>query len=70
MNGVSLGNHASARRNAATSISSRAQAEDEFVAMREAKDKKLNMPRLILPAVQINMRGGNLPDPRRTAPAT
>lgn len=37
--------------------------EDEFVAMREARDKKLSMPRLILPAVQVNMRGGELPAP-------
>jgi glyoxylase-like metal-dependent hydrolase (beta-lactamase superfamily II) len=36
-------------------------SEDEFVAMRETKDKKLDMPRLILPAVQVNMRAGHLP---------
>ena len=35
--------------------------EDAFVAMRNAKDKKLDMPRLILPAVQVNMRAGHLP---------
>lgn len=35
--------------------------EDEFVAMREARDITLNMPRLILPSVQINMRAGHLP---------
>jgi glyoxylase-like metal-dependent hydrolase (beta-lactamase superfamily II) len=35
--------------------------EDAFVAMRTAKDKKLDMPRLILPAVQVNMRAGHLP---------
>ena len=35
--------------------------EDAFVAMREAKDASLGMPALILPAVQINMRGGQLP---------
>ncbi len=35
--------------------------EDDFVAMREAKDRTLDMPRLILPAVQVNMRGGQLP---------
>lgn len=35
--------------------------EDTFVAMREAKDKKLDMPRLILPAVQVNMRAGHMP---------
>lgn len=36
-------------------------SEDEFVAMREARDKKLDLPRLILPSVQINMRAGVLP---------
>jgi len=35
--------------------------EDAFVAMREARDKGLDMPRLILPAVQINMRAGHMP---------
>lgn len=38
-------------------------AEDEFVAMREARDATLGMPRLILPSVQVNMRGGHLPPP-------
>ena len=36
-------------------------SEDEFVAMREARDKTLAMPRLILPSVQVNMRAGHLP---------
>ena len=36
-------------------------SEDDFVAMREARDKTLAMPRLILPAVQVNMRAGHLP---------
>lgn len=36
-------------------------SEDAFVAMREGRDKTLAMPRLILPAVQINMRAGRLP---------
>ncbi|MFN3863573.1 MAG: MBL fold metallo-hydrolase [Erythrobacter sp.] len=35
--------------------------EDEFVAMREARDATLEMPRLILPSVQVNMRAGHLP---------
>jgi glyoxylase-like metal-dependent hydrolase (beta-lactamase superfamily II) len=38
-------------------------SEQEFVAMRTARDASLPMPRLILPAIQINMRGGNLPAP-------
>jgi len=37
--------------------------EDEFVAMRAARDATLEMPRLILPSVQINMRGGRFPEP-------
>jgi glyoxylase-like metal-dependent hydrolase (beta-lactamase superfamily II) len=37
--------------------------EDEFVAMRTARDKTLGMPKLILPSLQINMRGGRLPEP-------
>lgn len=36
-------------------------SEDDFVAMREARDAKLDMPRLILPAIQVNMRAGRLP---------
>ncbi|WP_417316857.1 MBL fold metallo-hydrolase [Emcibacter sp.] len=35
--------------------------EDEFVNMRTARDKTLDMPRLILPSVQVNMRAGELP---------
>jgi glyoxylase-like metal-dependent hydrolase (beta-lactamase superfamily II) len=37
--------------------------EDEFVAMRTARDKTLDMPRLILPSIQVNIRGGQLPPP-------
>lgn len=35
--------------------------EDEFVQMREARDASLEMPVLILPSVQINMRAGHFP---------
>ncbi|MES2025672.1 MAG: MBL fold metallo-hydrolase [Pseudomonadota bacterium] len=35
--------------------------EDDFVAMRTARDKTLGMPTLILPAIQINIRAGNMP---------
>jgi glyoxylase-like metal-dependent hydrolase (beta-lactamase superfamily II) len=35
--------------------------EETFVAMRRARDAELNMPALILPSVQVNMRGGELP---------
>lgn len=37
--------------------------EDEFVAMRTKRDATLEMPRLILPSIQVNMRAGNLPEP-------
>ena len=35
--------------------------EDAFVTMREARDKTLDMPALLLPAIQINIRAGELP---------
>lgn len=38
-------------------------SEEQFVAMRSARDATLSMPALMLPAVQINMRGGHLPEP-------
>jgi glyoxylase-like metal-dependent hydrolase (beta-lactamase superfamily II) len=38
-------------------------SEDEFVAMREARDKTLAVPRLILPSLQVNIRAGHLPEP-------
>ena len=37
--------------------------EEEFVTMRTDRDKTLNMPRLILPSVQVNMRAGRMPPP-------
>ena len=37
--------------------------EEAFVAMRTARDATLSMPTLILPAVQVNMRAGHLPEP-------
>lgn len=35
--------------------------EDDFVQMRAARDATLAVPRLLLPAVQVNMRAGALP---------
>ncbi|HDZ08361.1 MBL fold metallo-hydrolase [Pseudohongiella sp.] len=35
--------------------------EDDFVAMREARDATLDMPVLILPSLQVNMRAGHFP---------
>ncbi len=38
-------------------------SEAEFVKLRKARDKTLAMPRLILPSLQVNIRGGALPGP-------
>ena len=35
--------------------------EDEFVAMRKARDATLDVPTLILPSIQVNVRAGKLP---------
>jgi len=37
--------------------------EQAYVALREARDKTLPMPKLILHALQVNVRGGRLPEP-------
>lgn len=37
--------------------------EADFVAMRTSRDKTLDMPVLIFPSVQVNMRAGNMPPP-------
>jgi glyoxylase-like metal-dependent hydrolase (beta-lactamase superfamily II) len=36
-------------------------SEDRFVELREARDRTLAMPRLIIPSLQVNIRGGELP---------
>lgn len=36
-------------------------SEEDFVSMRTERDATLDMPRLILPSVQVNMRAGHLP---------
>jgi len=38
-------------------------SEDQFVDMRQARDATLDMPSLILPSVQVNIRGGHMPEP-------
>jgi glyoxylase-like metal-dependent hydrolase (beta-lactamase superfamily II) len=38
-------------------------SEDDFVAMRTARDATLAVPKLLLPSVQVNMRAGHLPKP-------
>jgi len=35
--------------------------EDEYVAMREAKDRTLGTPKLLIPSIQVNMRAGRMP---------
>jgi glyoxylase-like metal-dependent hydrolase (beta-lactamase superfamily II) len=37
--------------------------ETAFVGARKAQDATLSMPTLILPSIQVNIRGGNLPEP-------
>jgi len=37
--------------------------EADFIAMREGRDKELGMPKLILPAIQVNVQAGQLPSP-------
>ncbi|MCB9815212.1 MBL fold metallo-hydrolase [Candidatus Nomurabacteria bacterium] len=37
--------------------------KDRFKKMREERDAQLGMPKLIIPSIQVNMRGGNLPLP-------
>ena len=36
-------------------------SEDDFVAMREARDATLAAPHLLMPSIQVNMRAGKLP---------
>jgi glyoxylase-like metal-dependent hydrolase (beta-lactamase superfamily II) len=37
--------------------------EEDYVAMREARDATLSVPKLLYPAIQVNIRGGRLPPP-------
>ncbi len=47
----------------ASNIHMKCKSEDEFVRFRQAKDASLPMPKLILHALQVNIRGGQLPEP-------
>lgn len=38
-------------------------SEDDFIQMRNKRDATLDMPNLILPSIQINIRAGHLPEP-------
>ncbi len=42
---------------------------DAFVALRTARDATLPVPRLLLPAIQVNIRGGQLPLPENNGTA-
>ena len=37
-------------------------SEDEFVTMRQERDAALDMPKLIMPSIQVNMRAGHFPE--------
>ena len=39
------------------------RSEDDYVALREARDATLKAPQLILPSLQVNIRAGALPPP-------
>ena len=41
----------------------RAPTREAFVALRDDRDRQLPMPNLILHALQVNIRGGRLPEP-------
>ncbi len=46
-----------------------ARTQAEFVALRQARDATLPMPRLIIPSLQINMRAGHMPEPEANGTA-
>jgi glyoxylase-like metal-dependent hydrolase (beta-lactamase superfamily II) len=39
------------------------RAREDFIALRQARDASLAMPRLIIPSLQVNMRAGHMPEP-------
>jgi glyoxylase-like metal-dependent hydrolase (beta-lactamase superfamily II) len=39
------------------------KTKEDFMAMRDARDATLAMPRLIIPSLQVNMRAGQMPEP-------
>lgn len=52
-----------AQQKAENSHLRKARTEAEFVALRQARDRELPMPKLILHSLQVNIRGGRLPEP-------
>lgn len=39
------------------------RSKEEFIRMRQARDRTLGLPALIIPSVQLNVRGGDFPPP-------
>ncbi len=39
------------------------RTREEFIKFRTERDAQLDMPRLIIPSIQVNMRAGNMPEP-------
>ena len=39
------------------------KSKDDFIKLRDERDAKLAMPKLIVPSLQVNMRAGNMPEP-------
>jgi len=37
------------------------QSRDDFITLRETRDKQLAVPKLIIPSLQVNMRAGEVP---------
>lgn len=58
-----------AEQKATNSHISKCKTEAEFVAVREARDATLPMPKLILHALQVNITGGRLPEPEANGTA-
>lgn len=52
-----------AEQKASNTHIAKCKTEAEFVTVREARDKTLPMPKLILHALQVNINGGRLPEP-------
>jgi glyoxylase-like metal-dependent hydrolase (beta-lactamase superfamily II) len=52
-----------AEQKATNTHMSKCRTEEEFVKVREGRDKTLPMPKLILHALQINTNAGRLPEP-------
>jgi hypothetical protein len=44
-------------------------SEEQFVQMRTARDQTLEMPVLILPSIQVNIRAGHFPEPESNGTA-